>query len=246
MPSKPTAIAREINDVFCNVDEEIPQRFTREFEKPFREHEPTHGSEHFAFVELETDADFEKIPKGRGVYLIVGDVIPNRQDPNMCKLSVNGCPVLYRGQAYNVKECAESHLHNRRYIKTRIAKNQGIWTRCIKLDEGDGDGGIDFGDEKYRDCYWEVLSLPMPKSTTVLRQYVEWGFDRVFGKPIASNERKQATDDLEEEPVQNPSERYFVGDSRPASPSARRCVNVPVANDGVPYCRSTSRMRGHI
>ncbi|SDI70087.1 hypothetical protein SAMN04487926_12230 [Paraburkholderia steynii] len=206
MSSRSKSIAHEIIAAFSDVDKEISKIYVKKFENLFREHEPKHDSHHYKFVDLRKERDFEKIPKGRGFYLIVGDCIPNRPGPNKCNLVINGYPVLYRGQAHNVKERIESHLDNRRYVETNTKKKKDVWTRCIKLDEGDGAGGINIRDPEHEANYWAVLILPMQNSTTVLRQYAEWGFDRVFGKPIASNERKQAPEELVNELAMEQSE----------------------------------------
>lgn len=104
--------------------------------------------------------------------------------------------MLYRGQADKVKERLESHLCNRQY-KTRLKGKE--WERCLKLDEvATNKGGITIDEIPFGATKWVVIILSMPDSTSEMRVLTEWGFDEVWGKPVACNETKKNTHNINE------------------------------------------------
>ncbi|WP_114815417.1 hypothetical protein [Paraburkholderia kururiensis] len=161
------------------------------FERLFTEHPPKADTSGYEFVEIDSADSFDTIWRSRGMYMIASDFEPNLEKRDGCRLRIEGLPVIYRGQADLVRERVQSHLDNTRYVKTKDKKKQGTWTRCLKLDRKPGNGGIDCYVAPYQNYRWVVVVLPLRDSTTEFRNCAEWGFDAVFGKPIASNERVQ-------------------------------------------------------
>jgi hypothetical protein len=159
------------------------------FEQFFIMHPPASDAKGYDFVELESAASFDLIWRGKGFYMIASDFKPELARRDGCTLLIDGLPVIYRGQADLVRERVQSHLDNTRYRAAKEKRNAGTWKRCLKLDQKPGDGGVDFDCAPYRDYRWAVLVLPLRNSKTGFRNYVEWGFDAVFGKPLASNEK---------------------------------------------------------
>lgn len=162
------------------------------FERFFQMYPPAAGAEGYEFVKLESPASFDRVWRGKGFYMIASDFRPDLAKRDSCTLLVDGLPVIYRGQADLVRERLQSHLDNSRYKAAKDKRNAGIWKRCLKLDQKPGDGGVDFDTLPYRNHRWAVLVLPLRDSKTEFRNYVEWGFDAVFGKPLASNERARS------------------------------------------------------
>lgn len=161
------------------------------FERLFKEHPPAANTPGYEFVRIESPESFDAVWRSKGLYMIASDFEPDLGRREGCSLLIDGLPVIYRGQADLVRERVQSHLDNTQYRKMKAKKKQGTWARCLKLDQKPGDGGIDFDVDPYRKHRWVVLVLPLRFSKTEFRNYAEWGFDAVFGKPIASNEKAQ-------------------------------------------------------
>jgi len=167
---------------------EMVTRLVNMFEKC----EPSASSELYRFTSISSEASFDELLAGRGFYLILSDYVPQWKRQNVCSLKVDGLSVLYRGQADKVRERLRSHLDNRRYRQWKNEKEQSPLERCLKLDEVKGNkGGINVDEMPFSQARWAVIVLPMSKSASQMREMVEWAFDHVFGRPVASNERKQ-------------------------------------------------------
>jgi hypothetical protein len=161
------------------------------FEKMFEDAPPTNSGGPWQFIDIAAAGNLNGLCAGRGFYLILSDYVAPWDRRNGCTLTVDGLPVVYRGQADKVSERLRSHLDNRRYSQMKAEKRQPAWDRCLKLDEvKDNRGGINFDEAPFNRVRWAAAVLPMPKSTSQMRELAEWAFDRVFGKPVASNERK--------------------------------------------------------
>lgn len=161
------------------------------FEKMFQDAPPSLSGAPWKFADLASAESFNGLCAGRGFYLILSDYVAPWDRRNACTHTVDGLPVLYRGQADKVRERLRSHLDNRRYLQMKADKKQSAWDRCLKLDEVKFNrGGISFDEAPFNRARWAAVVMPMPKSTSQMRELAEWAFDRVFGKPVASNERK--------------------------------------------------------
>lgn len=182
---------KNLFDAYDLVLREIQLKSILGFERLFMEHPPRAGSPGYEFVEIKSVESFGSIWRSKGLYMIASDYQPKLEAREGCTLQIEGLPVIYRGQADLVRERVQSHLDNKNYVETKKRKGQGAWTRCIKLDSEPGNGGINFDAAPYGNYRWAVLVLPLRDSTTEFRNCAEWGFDTVFGKPIASNERGQ-------------------------------------------------------
>lgn len=182
---------KELFDAYDLVLSEIKLKSILGFEHLFRKHPPKVGAPGYEFVEIESPKSFDAIWRSKGLYMIASDFEPDLERREGCSLRIEGLPVIYRGQADLVRERVQSHLDNTRYEQIKQKKKQGTWTRCLKLDKKPGNGGIDFDADTYRNYRWVVLVLPLRNSATEFRNCAEWGFDAVFGKPIASNEKAQ-------------------------------------------------------
>lgn len=161
------------------------------FERFFRAHPPAVDTPGYKFVRINSEASFDEIGRITGLYMIASDFKPDLNQREGCNLRIDGLPVIYRGQAHNIGERVRSHLDNTRYRQQKKEMNQDAWSRCMKLDRTPGNGGIDFDSDLYRHNRWVVLALPLQGTNTGFRNYAEWGFDGVFGKPIASNEKSK-------------------------------------------------------
>jgi hypothetical protein len=191
-PPKPKSIAHDLITSFSESHKELSLDYIRKFESFFHTYPPAPESPHYRVVEVGDESSFTSIPNEQGFYLIASNYEHALEKPNDCTLLINGSAVIYRGQADKVRERIRSHLDNKNYAAQKADEKADVWTRCLKLDKVKGNnGGINITDEPYRNFTWTVLMLPLPGSTSALRQYVEWGFDRVFEKPVASNERKK-------------------------------------------------------
>lgn len=197
----------EAHDLVLN---EIKLKSILGFARMFTEHPPKADAPGYKYVEFKSPESFATIWRSKGLYMIASDFEPKLEKREGCSLRIDGLPVIYRGQADLVRERVQSHLDNTRYKKTKQEKEKGTWTRCMKLDKNPGNGGIDFDADTYRNYRWVVLVLPMRSSTTKFRDCAEWGFDAVFGKPIASNEKVQgpAKSILDEARAQIVRERF--------------------------------------
>ncbi|WP_155648945.1 hypothetical protein [Burkholderia stagnalis] len=183
---------KDLFDAHDRALREIQLESIHGFECLFKEHSPKKDSEHYHFIKIESPESFENIWSGRGMYIIASDFEPDLETREGCRLQIDGLPVIYRGQADLVGERVRSHLDNKRYREMKKVKGQVPWSRCLKLDREPGNGGINFDEAPYRNHQWAVLVLPLRKTTTEFRNCAEWGFDKIFGKPIASNEKKKS------------------------------------------------------
>lgn len=183
--------SRGLIDAYELVLSEIELKSILGFERLFTEHPPKAGAPGYELVKIKSPESFNAIWRGKGLYMIASDFKPDLERREGCSLQIDGLPVIYRGQADLVRERVKSHLDNTRYVQMKKEKKQSPWTRCLKLERKPGNGGIDFDADTYRDYRWVVLVLPLRDSATAFRNYAEWGFDLVFGKPIASNEKAQ-------------------------------------------------------
>jgi hypothetical protein len=127
-------------------------------------------------VKLHTDLD--KVLRGAGFYLIATDY-PTGTNPCTLKIA-DGLPVVYRGHSYNVRERVESHLF---YDQYRIKDSGRRFTVCMKLDGGN----INIDKSPLNGKQWMVVTHSMTKSTSLIRQAAEIGFDNVFGRPVGSD-----------------------------------------------------------
>ena len=184
-------LTNELFDVYKRVLDQAELASVVGFERLFREHPPSANAAGYKFVRISSSASFAAIGRTSGLYMIASDFVPDLKRREGCSLRIDDLPVIYRGQAHNVGERVRSHLHNTRYKDLKREKKQDIWTRCLKLDRNPGNGGIDFDAVPYREHRWVVLVLPLQNSRTEFRNYAEWGFDEVFGRPIASNEKSR-------------------------------------------------------
>ena len=181
----------ELFDVYKRVLDQAELASVVGFERFFREHPPATDAAGYKFVRIRSLASFDAIGRTSGLYMIASDFVPDLNRSEGCSLRIDDLSVIYRGQAHNVRERVRSHLDNTRYKQLKEKKKQDIWTRCLKLDRSPGNGGIDFDTDPYLGYRWVVLVLPLQNSRTEFRNYAEWGFDEVFGKPIASNEKSK-------------------------------------------------------
>jgi len=174
------------------AQESLAIQNVRHFESMFKALPPSTLAKPYQFTSITSGPDLKNIWAGKGFYLILGDYLPPWERSNPCTLSIEKLPVIYRGQADKVKERLRSHLDNRQYRAEKNARGQSPWERCLKLDEIQGNkGGINIEDAPFSSAKWAVLVLPMPKSTSNMRELVEWAFDRSFNRPVASNEPKK-------------------------------------------------------
>lgn len=157
-------------DAYDLVHSEIELKALLSFERLFTEHPPKAGASGYKFVKIASDFEPDLDRRGRD-----------------CSLQIEDLPI-YREQADLVREHVQSHLDNTRYVQMKKERKQGTWTRCFKLDRKPGNRGIDCNADTYRSYRRVALVLPLRDSTTKFRDCVEWGFDAVFGKPVACNE----------------------------------------------------------
>ncbi|MFC4931466.1 hypothetical protein [Massilia sp. GCM10023247] len=177
---------------YNNRLEYLAVEMVQELQCMFERHAPSTADGLYQVIDIVSSASLRQVRPGRGFYLIASDHLPPWERRNACTLTVAGLPVLYRGQAHQVQERLMSHLANRHYVQTKTDKGQAFWERCLKLDEVKGNkGGINVEDPPFDRSRWAVAVLPMPNSTSQMRELAEWAFDRVYGRPVASNERKQ-------------------------------------------------------
>lgn len=174
---------------YAEIHDDIRLKSVLGFESLFRQYTPSATAPGYEFVEITTPESLDHVHRGKGLYMIASDFVPTLDRRDACSLKIEGLSVIYRGQADLVRERVKSHLDNTRYVRLKREKAQSPWTRCIKLDKSQGNGGIDFDAVPFKAFRWVVLVLPLPNSTSDFRNCAEWGFDAVFGKPLASNER---------------------------------------------------------
>lgn len=174
---------------YAEIHDDIRLKSVLGFESLFRQYTPSATAPGYEFVEITTPESLDHVHRGKGLYMIASDFVPALDRRDACSLKIEGLSVIYRGQADLVRERVKSHLDNTRYVRLKREKAQSPWTRCIKLDKSRGNGGIDFDAAPFKAFRWVVLVLPLPNSTSDFRNCAEWGFDAVFGKPLASNER---------------------------------------------------------
>ena len=119
--------------------------------------------------------DLSSVLGGPGFYFIATDV---RTIQNPCSLIINeSLHVVYRGHSSDVRERIESHL----FYDLYHAKDSGRrFTICMKLDRKN----ININKAPLNRNQWVVITHSMPKSTTLIREAAEVGFDSVFDKPI--------------------------------------------------------------
>lgn len=183
------ALTKKMFTDYAEIHDDIRLKSVLGFENLFRLHTPGAKAPGYEFVEISSPESLNHVHRGKGLYMIASDFVPNLDRRDECSLRIEGLPVIYGGQADLVRERVKSHLDNTRYVQLKREKNQSPWTRCIKLDKTRGNGGIDFDAVPFQAFRWVVLVLPLPNSTSAFRNCAEWGFDAVFGKPLASNER---------------------------------------------------------
>lgn len=174
---------------YAEIHDDIRLKSVLGFESLFRQYTPSATAPGYEFVEITSPESLDHVHRGKGLYMIASDFVPALDRRDACSLKIEGLSVIYRGQADLVRERVKSHLDNTRYVRLKREKEQSPWTRCIKLDKSRGNGGIDFDAAPFKAFRWVVLVLPLPNSTSAFRNCAEWGFDAVFGKPLASNER---------------------------------------------------------
>jgi len=125
---------------------------------------------------------------GPGLYLIASDYPHRLKRPYKCRLAFDGLPVIYRGQAQNVRRRLQGHLFNKQYRKRF---GDAALERCLKLDDVDGNkGGINVNEEPFASARWIVVALPL-QGGELIREFAEWGFDNAWGRPVATNEKKK-------------------------------------------------------
>jgi hypothetical protein len=161
---------------------------------PFRLHEITNGSALTTANRKRGEVpDRTGVLAGEGLYLIASDYRHQLQRPYKCRLEFDGLPVIYRGQAKQVRRRLQGHLFNKQY---RERFGDDALTRCLKLDDLDGNnGGINIDEEPFASARWIVVTLPLPGSE-LTREFAEWGFVNAWGRPVASNERKKNPHDI--------------------------------------------------
>ena len=130
---------------------------------------------------------------GAGLYLIGSDYRHQLKRDFKCRLEVDGLPVIYRGQARQVRRRLQSHLFNKQY---RERFGDDALKRCLKLDDVEGNtGGINVNEEPYASARWIVVTLPVP-GAELTREFAEWGFVKAWDRPVASNEKKKDPSDI--------------------------------------------------
>ena len=155
---------------------------------PYKRYDITCGR-NLITTERGESRDPDGVWAGPGLYLIASNYQHALSDPNECRLSIGGLPVIYRGQADAVKRRLQGHLFNKQY---RARFGNAALERCLKLDEVEGNkGGINLDEEPYSKSKWIVVVLPMKGASGPIREFAEWGFDRAWGRPVASKETKK-------------------------------------------------------
>jgi len=156
---------------------------------PFRLHVITDGRDLITANRKCGEApDRSGVLAGEGFYLIATDYPHQLPRPYDCRLKFDGLPVIYRGEARQVRRRLQGHLFNKQY---RQRFGEDALERCLKLDDVDGNkGGINVGEEPFASARWIVVTLPLP-GAQLIREFAEWGFDNAWGRPIASNEKKK-------------------------------------------------------
>jgi len=162
--------------------------------RPFQLHEITDGRNLITANRKRGEApDRTGVLAGEGLYLIASDYPHQLQRPNECTLEVDGLPVIYRGQARQVRRRLQGHLFNKQY---RERFGEAALERCLKLDEIQGNkGGINVDEEPFASARWIVVTLPLP-GAELTREFAEWGFVKAWGRPVASNEKKKEPSDI--------------------------------------------------
>ena len=154
--------------------------------------EPDENDEvHFLFKKIESKSDLDELPNTQGFYVIFTDC---KYYDNTCSLEVSfeiegnnfiETKAIYRGEGYYVKERLISHLFNSQHKSSDDKQMEN----CMQIEVGVK--GIDIDSDNYKNFNWFVSVIRVAKSSSIVRKTIEDVFDVMYGRPLASREKKK-------------------------------------------------------